>query len=636
MLVVTVIPLQKVAFEEELTYFTSFSVRVNDIVSVTLRKRRILALVTQVKEALEHKMQIKGADFNLRKIEEVKGSSIIRNEFITAALELSQYSILNKNFILSHLIPEVLKENYDELSKLFLSHNLNQNLNDSNVKSEKVLFQTNLEDRVSYYKTLIRESFALHKSVFIVLPRESDIEFFENALGRGIENFVVTLHSNMPKKKLEESVKKTISSDHALLVLGTAPYLSLPRNDIRAIVLEHESSNSYKSVAIPGLDLRTFTELYAEKAKIKLILSDTLLRFETIGRKELMNLGEVRPISFRINTETTINIVEKGLKKNENSKWQPVSDECLNQIKKFTDKGSRVFVFTLRKGLATYTICKHCETPVFCPECKAPLVLYMSRDKKKRLFVCNKCKHEKSPDTVCENCGSWNLITLGVGTETVYQELEKHFPNVKIFELNKEAAKSKAGAEKIIKEFEKTPGSILLGTEMALYYIKEKVALSVMVSFDSLWSIPNFKISEKVLQLVIQTLDKTDKDLFIETRNTTDNAINSILNGSLAGYVKGELNDRQNLGYPPYKRFIKIGSTDGKPNKSNQSEILEKLETYEPISYGNNILLRLENEIWSLPEMYTSGVLDSKLGQILNEISNNENFHIQVDPEDVL
>lgn len=636
MLVVTVIPLQKVAFEEELTYFTSLSVQVNDIVSITLRKRKILGLVIEIEEALENKMQIKGADFNLRKIEEVKGPSVIRSEFITSALDLAKYSILNKNLVLSHLVPEVLKENYDELSKLFANRSQNQNPTDSNVKAEKVLFQTNLEDRTSYYKTLIRESFALHQSIFIVLPRESDIEFFESALGRGIENFIVTLYSGMSKKKLEESVIKTISSDHALLILGTAPYLALPRNDIRAIVLEHESSNSYKSVIEPGIDLRTLIELYAEKTKIKLILSGTLLRFETIGRKELMNLGEVRPISFRINTETEIHIIEKGVKKNENSRWQVVSEECLNQIKKTLEKGRSVFVFTLRKGLATYTVCKHCETPVYCPECKAPLVLYMSKDKKKRLFVCNKCKHEKSPDTVCENCGSWNLITLGVGVELVYNELSKHFPGVKIFELNKEAVKTKAGAEKTIKEFEKTPGSILLGTEMALYYIKENLPLSVMVSFDSLWSIPNFKISEKVLQLVLQTLEKTDKDLFIETRNTTDDAINSILNGSLASYVKGELSDRQSLGYPPYKRFIKISSKDGKARKDNQSEILKKLEKYEPVSYGNNILLRLENDTWSLPEMHTGGALDPKLNQILNEISNNENFHVQVDPEDVL
>ncbi|MBP6866129.1 MAG: hypothetical protein KBC12_01140 [Candidatus Pacebacteria bacterium] len=636
MLVVTVIPLQKVAFEEELTYFTSLSVHVNDIVSISLRKRKILGLVIEVKEALESKMQIKGADFNLRKIEEVKGHSILRNEFVTSALDLAKYSILNKNFVLSHLIPEVLKENYDELSKLFIKYTQDHNLPDSNVKPEKVLFQTNTEDRISYYKTLIRESFALHQSVFIVLPRESDIEFFKNVLSRGIENFVVTLYSGMSKKKLEESVKQAVASEHALLILGTAPYLSIPRNDIRVIVLEHESSSSYKSVTEPGIDLRTFTELYAQKTKIKLILSDTLLRFETIGRKEIMGFGEVRPISFRINTDTVIRVIEKGVKKNENSKWQVVSEESLDQIRKTIEKGQSVFVFTLRKGLATYTVCKHCETPVYCPECQAPLVLYMSKDKKKRLFVCNKCKHEKNPDTVCGNCGSWNLITLGVGTELVYEELTKHFPDTKIFELNKEAVRTKAGAEKTIKEFEKTPGSILLGTEMALYYIKENLPLSVMVSFDSLWSIPNFKISEKILQLILQTLEKTSKDLFIETRNTDDGVITSILNGSLASYVKEELADRQSLGYPPYKRFIKISSKDGKAKKSSQNEIAEMLDAFEPVIYGNNILLRLENSLWSLPEIYVDGTLNPALDQILNEISNNENFHIQVDPEDVL
>ncbi len=633
MQIVTVIPLQKVVFGEELTYFTALPIAINDIVSVSIRKRNMLALVIDVAPVLDSKILLKNADFNIRKINEIKGQAFINKDFIKAARDLAQYSLLGTNFVLSYLLPESIKENYDAIAKV-LPPKKSEGID--NIKSEKVLFQTSFDDRISYYKTLIRESFALHKSIFIVLPRENDIDIFEQSLSKGIENFVVSLHANLSPKKAEERILKAVSSEHALLILATTQYLSIPRDDIRAIILEHESSNSYKTVIEPGLDLRTFVEIYATKTKTKLILSDTLLRFETIGRKDLVHLGEVRPLSFRINTETEISVIEKGAKKELDSKWHPISPESIEEIKQNLAKNKNTFVFTLRKGLATYTICKHCETPVFCPDCNAPLVLYMSKDKKKRMFVCNKCRLEKNPDTICSSCGSWNLIPLGIGTEMVYEELLKYVPKDKIFELNKELIKTKASAEKLVREFENTPGGILIGTEMALYYINNKVHSSVMVSFDSLWSIPNFKISEKILQLIIQTLEKTEKRLLIETKNTTDPAISGVINGNLSNYVREELEDRATLDYPPYKRFIKIAIQDGQNKAALKKSLSEKLAEFEPVSYGNNLLLRLPNETWSLPELYPGGIISKDLKNLLDPMTQTENLHLQVDPEDVL
>ncbi|MFN4181519.1 MAG: hypothetical protein ACK4FA_02395, partial [Candidatus Paceibacteria bacterium] len=588
MKVVTVIPLGRVPFEEELTYFTALPVAVNDVVSITVRKRNILGLVSQVTDARDSKMLLKNIDFNLRKINEVKGPSIFNPHFIDTLSDLAKYSLLQRNFVLSYVLPQVFKDNYDSLKD---NISPNSNAHEDNIKSEKTLFQAPLEDRISYYKTMIRESFALQKSVFIILPRESDIEYFEQALSRGIENFVVTLHGGIPEKKLLEKITNTLTSEHALLIIATAQYIALPRKDIRVFILEHESSTAYKAVVEPRLDLRTLVEIFATKTKTKLIMSDTLLRFETIGRKDLASFGEVRPLSFRIQTDTDITIVEKGVKKETDNKWHPISTQSLEMIKNTFARGEKSFIFTLRKGLATYTICKHCETPVFCPDCTAPLVLYLSKDKKKRMFVCNKCRLEKNPDTVCTSCGSWNLIPLGIGTELVYDELIKYIPKEKVFEINKEVVRTKAGALKIIKEFEKTPGGILIGTEMALFYLKDKVACSVMVSFDSLWSIPNFKISEKILQLILHTLEKTEKKLLIETRNVADPAIAGIINGNLSNYVREELRDRETLEYPPYRRFIKVAVTDDSQKQIIKKELSEKLKTFEPITYGNNLLL---------------------------------------------
>ena len=68
-------------------------------------------------------------------------------------------------------------------------------------------------------------------------------------------------------------------------------------------------------------------------------------------------------------------------------------------------------------------------------------------------------------------------MPLGIGTDTVFEEIKINFPRKtknKIFKLDRESVKTNKEAEKILKEFEKNSGSILIGTEMAFFYLKEK------------------------------------------------------------------------------------------------------------------------------------------------------------------
>jgi primosomal protein N' (replication factor Y) len=209
-----------------------------------------------------------------------------------------------------------------------------------------------------------------------------------------------------------------------------------------------------------------------------------------------------------------------------------------------------------------------------CEKCSAPLVLYLSRDGKKRMFSCNRCKKEMSSETMCSNCKGWNLMPMGVGTDTVFEEVKKHFPETKIFKLDKESAKTNTGAEKIVKEFEENRGAILIGTEMTFFYLKNKIPLSIIASFDSLWSIPNFRMSERIIQLIISMISKTDKKLIIQTKNDKDRAIVALINENLLFFIREELEDRKKLGYPPYMRFIKIIHLGNKEESIEAKRIL--------------------------------------------------------------
>jgi len=659
MKILTVIPLQKSAWKEKLTYFSAKDVPDGSIVVVPLRNKKVLGLVISVEDATHQKSDIKKMSFNLKKIIEVKEESIFLKEYLDAAIETSKYFVAKKNNGITSLIPAPLRENYDKVAKFIDTKNQRKKPKENLklIKSEKLIFQASFEDRISVYKTLIRGTFAEKKSIFIVLPTEYDVRKFEESLSRGIEQFTFALHGGLSAKKMIQKLEQSITLDHPILIIGTAPFLSIPRGDVRTIILEHESSSAYKMIGKPNFDLRFFAELYAVKANTKFILADTLLRLETINRKDADGLNPLHPMQFRLSFKGQIEINNPNEKKEVlpatkeiKSGFKIFSDKTIKEMKESIANKKNIFIFALRKGLASMTVCRDCNNTVNCEKCGAPLVLYSSHKDQKRVFVCNRCERDAGSDIACANCGSWNLMSLGIGTDTVYEEIEKIFSSgnekVKILKLDKESAKTNKGAEKIMAEFEDSAPSILIGTEMAFFYFKKKIPFSIIASFDSLWSIPSFKMGEKVIQLMLSIIGNTKEKVIIQTKNEKDSSILAIKSGNFLPFVREELEDRKKLNYPPFKRFIKITFQGDKTETSKtrnalaeifkeyNPEIFSAFITKQKEKYVTNALIKMSPQKWSLPQISAGSFIDENLFEKLSFLP--ASFQILVDPEDLL
>jgi len=647
MKIITVLPLKKTVFQEDLTYFTSLPVEPGIVVNVPLRSKKTLAIITSIEELAESKSDIKSMNFNLRKVIETKGQSMFLPEFMDAAFEASKYFGQNKNNVIASLIPNIFIEEYDHLARIYQNRIPVETKNaEIKIKSEKLLLQRPLEERISIYKTLIRESFARNKSVFVVVPTEIDMEKFSAELSRGIEQFTFSLRSNLSAKKNLETCEKVLASSHPLLLLGTARYLSTPRSDIGTIVLEHESSNTYRTINRPYLDLRTFAEIYAAQINAKFILADELLRFETIGRADMENWSPLHQLNYRVNFADKIEILERGGERERIKKFRILNEESIETLKKAVANKKNAFVFSLRKGLATMTVCRDCNHTISCERCGGPLVLYTSHQSKNRMFVCNRCEKNLGANIVCPNCSSWNLLPLGIGVDTVEDEVQKIFPKIKIFKLDKESVTTANAAKKITKEFTNTTPSILIGTEMAFFYLKDLVPLSIVASFDSLWSIPNFKMSEKVIQIILSMVSITSEKLIIETKNNKDELLQAIKSGNLAPFVREELEDRKKLDYPPFKRFIKIKYMGDKEQTREARQLLaETFQDYSPEIFSGfverfkgkfitNTLIKIDPKKWSLPSLSLGSSLDENLWTKLSSLP--PTYEVTVDPEDLL
>jgi primosomal protein N' len=594
--IISVIPIVKGVLKKELTYFSSKDIHVGDIVSVLVRKKESRALVTSVSDLSSNKSSVKAGDFELKKVLEVVSKSPLEPGFIEAARKTASAFVTSPGALLFRMIPSDLLEKG--------SQKKNPKSSDKEIASEILTLQASFEDRLGLYKTFIRECFAKKESLFICLPNSQDIELFSKSLEKGIGKYIFSLHGDMTKNKISKVLSSMSDEDHSKVILGTPSFLYTLNKETKTIILEHESSPIYKTFVEPFFDMRTFVRNLSKETKRRLILADTILQTETIWESKEGLIENLHPMNFRFPQKSSREILDT--KRKEDEKWKLITDNLHTKIEQKLKHKKSVFLFTLRKGLAPFTSCGDCGKTLLCPNCKTPLTLYKEKSSKDRLFVCNTCGHDCSAIKKCEYCESWNLRPLGVGTELIEEYLNENFPDTPVFVLDQNHAKTKTQAKKIISEFEKTAGAVLVGTELALHYNLAPIPLVSIVSFDSLFAIPSFRIHERILHLLIRLEELSEDNFMVQTKNPDAPILRTFEDNTFIQYYNGEITERRNFNYPPFTTLIKI-IPDSKTKKSEIKKIAEQIfGQYNPSLFITThkkkklpaILLKVPREKW--------------------------------------
>lgn len=650
MYILTVIPIARGVQKEYLSYFSTNEIDLGTIVSVPVRSRNIDAIVVANENARVLKSDLKNSSFQLKKITSVKGEAPFTKAFFQTCERMKEYSVSGTGAIIDAMLPKVFLENMKDLkSKSDLPFVVTEK---ENIKQEKLIFQAYTSDRLSWYRTLIREAFAKKESVFICVPTRYDIVEFTNALTKGIEQYVYSFYGDMNKKTLISSYNKCISEAHPILIIGTGMFLSIPRHDIKTVIIENESSESYKKLARPYIDIRTFAEIMTSISKAKIIFGDSFLRPETMYRHEIGELGEVAPPLFRLpypEHQTIVDMKEEVTDLGAKS-FVVLSKKTRNLIEKSLESNESIFLFTVRKGLAGVTVCNDCGHTLLCPKCTTPIVLYGAKQRTAtkdvgRVFMCNKCGFRQATEIRCPECTSWNLTPLGIGTDRVADEIRTLFPTAKVIQIDKETTPTETEARKAIELFYKNPGSVLVGTEMVFSFMRTPIAHSAIVSLDGLLSIPSFNITQKVIHIIDKLSAITEKNVIIQTRIPENPILAHAMRGTVLSLFREDLVERKHFGYPPFKRLIKITFTGTARETEKVKQYLEKvLASYDPQifsafigrvrgEYVTNTVIKVDPKIWPMPLSDTDRP-DEALYNILASLP--PSCVINVDPEDLL
>lgn len=641
MYIVTVFPISRTAFKERLSYWSAQPILPGNIITVTIRGRKTAALVESMQSAEEAKTDIKNASFMTKKIEKADERMLVRPGCVRAAIKTSEYFLSPFGSVLRTLIPESILGAPIEVVKA-ISEKQKQEIvvkitdEEKEIVPEVLTFQTHDSDRYSSYKSIVREEFARKHSVVIVVPTVAIADDLGQILKKGIDEYVVVLHGGLSKKKQQDGWVKAVTDSHTLLIITTPTFMSVPRQDVTTIIVERESSRAYLASYAPYVDMRTHAEYYAREIGARLIYGDTLLRIETLHRREIGEIGDLFAPSFRLENMPKSLIVNMADAEHKEKKDHAIiSVELASMIEYTESKHKKMFIFCARRGLAPQTVCGDCSQTVQCDQCQAPVVLHQSKSETERFFLCHHCGKKRSAAERCVKCGSWKLITLGIGIDTIADKLSKLFPNIKVFKIDRDSVTTEKQARMVIKEFEKTTNGILIGTETALSYLPELPYVAV-ASLDSLFSLPDFRLNERICHTLLKLLSSTSEHLLIQTRNASSPLLDQVTRGAFSDFYRNEIDMRQMLQYPPFSTFIKVTVEGPKAKVAERMEKAQQLlsawptnifPAFIPTVRGNAILhmlVTLPPQAWP----------DPQLANILSSLQ--PDFVVKINPESLL
>lgn len=576
MQIVTVALLNKGIFKDELTYFSTLDIAAGSIVSVPIKNKPTNALVLEVKDAKTQKSEIKSSDFALKKISKVKIEKLFLPEFLSACRITADRYCASFGQTVKSAIPQYILENISQSKTAGNIAPEPEELGDPTIKQIKFILQDEDEERLSYYKSWIRESFAKKQSVMICLPTVAEVTKYAEAFGKGIADYTILLHNDLPKKTLMQNWNKAVSHEHPLLLINTGNFLAIPRPDIKTIIVERESSSAYKNISRPHIDFRFLAEQLAEKLEAKLILGDLVLRAETVFLAESGKYHYLSSLKYRSVSKAKQYILNCKNKESGDKNAYAIGDDLKQMLTDAVNERSKTIIYAGRKGLFPNTVCNDCGLIVNCRNCQSPLVLHKNPQQKKYVYLCHKCGTEQEVNDKCPHCESWRLSLLGTGTEKIEEELFSSFAGVPIFRLDTESAKSLNRRKDIVRAFFAVKGpAFLVGTEALLPILEEKAGNVVATSIDGLFSLPDFRVSEKILNTLLRFRQYAEKRFIIQTRNPEEKVFRYVTEGNLIDFYREEIEERMKFGYAPFKVLIKI-SREGK--EADVCADMEKLD----------------------------------------------------------
>jgi primosomal protein N' (replication factor Y) (superfamily II helicase) len=229
----------------------------------------------------------------------------------------------------------------------------------------------------------------------------------------------------------------------------------------------------------------------------------------------------------------------------------------------------QAILFLNRRGTATFVFCRDCGQAIKCDRCDMPLTYHGGQGPATPQLVCHHCNFRRPQPERCPNCGSYRVKYFGSGTEKVEDVLRSLFPQARPLRWDHDATRFKGAHELILQQFSSRQADVLIGTQMIAKGLDlPMVTLVGVISGDVGLGLPDYRASERTFQVLTQVAGRAGRGLLggrvvLQTYYPDHYVIRAAARHDYGEFYARELRYRKELGYPPFRRVMRLLYRDG-------------------------------------------------------------------------
>lgn len=433
--------------------------------------------------------------------------------------------------------------------------------------------------KTEIYIHLIADTLAAGNDVLMLVPEIVITSQLIERLERIFEGRTTTYHSHLTALRRGQTFLRLALSGGGELIVGVRSSLFLPLHPGALVIVDEEHDPSYKQSDMqPRYNARDVAVMMGKTHAAHVVLGSATPALESYtnalsGKYVYIELNErwgdgVLP---EVIISDTIRAVKRGERKTH------FNFDLLNHLRRSLEAGEQAILFQNRRGYAPYLQCRTCGYSPRCPHCNVTLTEHRTT----RRMECHYCGYNIERPTMCPNCETQDIATMGFGTEKVEEEISRLFPDARVDRLDGDTSTSERAFKQIVQRFESGQTDILVGTQIVTKGFDFGGVTTVgILNADNLLSTPDFRASERAFQLMMQVAGRAGRRndrgrVVVQTSQPKHPIIQYVASGDYRAMAHSELTEREAFGYPPYSHLIRI---------------LLRHEEYELLRYASHAL----------------------------------------------
>lgn len=393
---------------------------------------------------------------------------------------------------------------------------------------------------------------------FILVPDRKMIEFFTE-IAKKTHKEVFSFEGGLSNSELFKTWQK-ISSDNSCVVVGTRSGLFLPWNNLREIVVIDSDQEGYKSDSTPKYEAAEAAHFLSDVTGAQLFVLSSFVSVTNFYQAQQNKTPIQTPPGNREVKIEAISLAEEP-----RTDIPLLSSRLQFLILEAVKNKKRILVLSGRKGYSAILVCERCKTTVDCENCSVPMRVNKVSEEGESMLVCYKCNAFKDWPKECPKCKGTKFYPSGSpGSQKIEESVQRllaraNIQNISTAVFDTDLIRTKEHEEEAWKKITKNPDTIVIATPIILSYrFSERFDLIVVPTADTLATNPDFRTDERFIQQMEHLLDFQPRRLIIQTFKPGSQALKAFISGDYSEFYAGELSARKLLGYPPFRRLIKL------------------------------------------------------------------------------